>query len=316
MTIFTYRFCGRLALTSGLALAGCEAPLNLEGVDREMQKVSHRFDQFQAVAQSNNRVVVVGAAGAILSRDHGDSEWTRTDLAPTPSLIDVAACGDGSFVALAIDRQVWVANSDLTQWQAIAIPTMEEVLAIDCRADGSYWVTGSFSTILSSSDGGQNWHENSLGEDAQLTTIQFLDNNTGYAGGEFGVFLKTEDSGTSWNNVEYLPGEFYPQDSFFRDANEGWAVGLNGAIFYTSDGGNSWQSQDSGTRIPLYGIDGDANHLFAVGESGIVLQHRNGQWQPKHYDGGVLAYLRGVTISGQQLIIAGGNGASMTLPLN
>jgi photosystem II stability/assembly factor-like uncharacterized protein len=298
-----------------VVLAACEAPLNLEGVDRERQQSTYRFDQFQAVAASGERVVMVGSAGVVLSSSDKGQSWQRYSLEGAPSLIDVVACGDGHFVALAMGRKVWVSDPEAEEWSVIEIPTMEEVLAIECRADNSYWITGSFTTVISSTDGGANWTENSLGEDAQLTTIQFLNNEVGYAGGEFGIFLKTEDGGVTWNNIESVPGDFYPQDSFFRNENEGWVVGLSGGVFYTSDGGMSWQAQDSGTQIPLYGVGGDQDTLVAVGESGAVLRYQNGQWQRVSYDGAVLAYLRGVVVSGDTAVIVGGNGATVSAAL-
>jgi photosystem II stability/assembly factor-like uncharacterized protein len=305
-----------LALSVIGILIGCEAPLNLEGVEKERQNLTHRFDQFQAVAASDTHVAMVGAAGAMMTSIDNGQTWQRITLDGEPSLIDVAACGDGHFAALTIDRKVWISNAAVQEWTVIDIPTMEEVLALECRDDNSYWVVGSFSTILSSTDGGANWHENSLGEDAQFTTIQFINNDLGYAGGEFGIFIKTEDGGATWNNIEMIPGEFYPQDSYFKNESEGWAVGLNGGIFYTNDGGTSWQTQDSGTRIPLYGVAGNEDRLYVVGEAGVVLQYSEEQWQPMSYDGSVLAYLRGVTVAGSNVVIAGGNGANLVLPVN
>jgi photosystem II stability/assembly factor-like uncharacterized protein len=271
-----------------VSLVGCEAPLNLEGVKAEQQKPFHRYDQFQAATNNGDFSVVVGA------------------------MIDVTACPDGSFAALAMDRKLWVADKQAANWQVKTIETMEEVLALDCNNKG-YWVTGSFSTILSSADGGASWNENSLGEDAQLTTIQFLDDNNGFATGEFGVVLKTTDAGGYWEAVEYLPGEFYPQASYFRDMDNGWVVGLAGSIMHTSDGGMSWQQQESGTEAPLYGIDGVADKMIIVGENGTMLNYQQGQWQPLSGQVQALAYLRAVDVQDDAVIAAGGSGSVLSI---
>jgi len=38
-------------------------------------------------------------------------------------------------------------------------------------------------------------------------------------------------------------------------ATKAWAVGLNGVIIQTTDGGTNWTLQESGTFLPLYGVD-------------------------------------------------------------
>jgi photosystem II stability/assembly factor-like uncharacterized protein len=95
---------------------------------------------------------------------------------------------------------------------------------------------GSFSTFLSSRDGGESWQEDSLNEDAMLTSIQFLDAQLGYATGEFGVVSRTVDGGASWEVLAPMRDEFYPQTTLFTDADTGWSVGLDGMVLHTRDG--------------------------------------------------------------------------------
>ena len=170
-----------------------------------------------------------------------------------------------------------------------------------------------FSTILSSADGGGSWNEFSLGDDAQLTSVQFLADGTAYITGEFGMVLKSSDAGASWDRITDLPGEFYPQAAHFVDAKRGWAVGLNGAILHTTDGGESWQSQNSGVKMPLYGVTGAGETLYAVGENGFVLRYAAGSWQELPRENNILSYLRAVSADGDSLLVAGGNGVLFTL---
>ena len=48
------------------------------------------------------------------------------------------------------------------------------MIGLTCGTDGSWWVSGSYSTLLHSSDQGQSWAENSFDEDALVTHIQFF----------------------------------------------------------------------------------------------------------------------------------------------
>jgi photosystem II stability/assembly factor-like uncharacterized protein len=60
-------------------------------------------------------------------------------------------------------------------------------------------------------------------------------------------------------------------------ATDAWAVGNFGAIQHTTDGGKTWREVDSGTRMPLFGIDfGDPQHAWAVGKSALVLRSQDG----------------------------------------
>jgi photosystem II stability/assembly factor-like uncharacterized protein len=292
---------------------GCEAPLNLSGVDRELAKPVHRYDQFQAAARNDQQMVVVGAAGAVLVSEDNGRNWQRQELPGRPALIDLALCADGRYVALDTTRRVWFADRNATNWQARPIETAEAVMALTCDDQNRVWVVAGFSTILSSADDGGSWNEESFGDDAQLTSVQFLDDSTAYITGEFGMVLKSSDGGASWDRVADLPGEFYPQAAHFVDINRGWVVGLNGAILHTSDGAESWQSQDSGVNIPLYGITGAGEILFAVGENGFVLRYAAGTWQALPHENKILSYLRAASADRDSLLVAGGNGVLFTL---
>jgi len=296
-----------------VCLLGCEAPLNLSGVERELAAPVHRYDQFQAAARNGQQIVVVGEAGVVLVSGDDGLNWQRQQLPGRSTLIDVALCADGSYVALDTTRRVWLSGPKATEWQARPIETMEAVMALTCDQQNRIWVVAGFSTILSSADGGVSWNEESFGDDAQLTSVQFLDESTAYITGEFGMVLKSSDAGASWERAADMPGEFYPQAAHFVDAERGWAVGLNGAILHTSDGGESWHSQDSGVNIPLYGITGVGETLYAVGENGFVLRYAAGSWQALPHENNILSYLRAASARQDSLLVAGGNGLIFTL---
>jgi len=296
-----------------ICLSACEAPLDLSGVEQELAKPVHRYDQLQAAAHKEQQFVVVGSAGAVLVSTDNAENWQRQELPGRPSLIDVALCADGSYVALDTARQVWVSDENAGNWQPHPIETAEAVMALTCDPDNRYWVVGSFTTILSSEDGGESWDEMSYDEDAQLTAIQFVDADTAYITGEFGMVLKSVDAGVTWERVADIPGDFYPQAAYFMDTDRGWVVGLNGAIMHTADGGESWQVEGSGVSVPLYGITGVDETLYAVGENGIVLNYQAGRWETLPQEHNVLSYLRAVSCNDGRLLVAGGNGVLLPM---
>ena len=246
--VFISFLMGVIALVSG-----CEAKLDLSGVEATKTKSSARYDHYQAMAQSDKAIVLIGNRGVLLtSKDKGNS-WTRQILPGSsavslPTLIDVDVCPDNHFVVLDADRKVWISDANGEAWTSKNITTEEEVLDLTCDQNGTLWVVGSFTLIMDSRDGGASWTDKSIAEDAMFSRIQFVDGQNGVVTGEFGSVYKTKDGGESWEAANMIPNEFYPMASLFITAEEGWVGGLQGIIFHTSDGGQNWTRQETGTK--------------------------------------------------------------------
>lgn len=290
-----------------LTLAGCEAPLILDGVEKMRAEPIHRTDRYQAAVAHGDNVVVVGNQGVILRSGDGGRSWERQELADWPALVDVTACDDGTFVALAYDRVVFVSRDGGASWNEKSLnQTSETPQAITCAPGGRLWVVGSFTFIWSSDDHGDSWNEVSRDEDAILTSVQFFDADNGIVLGEFGTALRTTDGGANWEAMEPLPDEFYPQEALFRDPMNGWIIGLGGSILHTTDGGASWNPQHSGTQVSLFGIEDVGGTLYVVGGEGTMLVNHNDQWLPVDHGKPVRLYLRAIEHLGERRVLVGG----------
>jgi photosystem II stability/assembly factor-like uncharacterized protein len=301
-----------LALIAGALLTACEARLDLAGVEWQREQTRMRFDMYQAIARSEEKVVAVSSTGAVLASPDRGHTWSRTHLPGNPTLIDVATCPDGRFVALDTRRLLW---TDVGEgWTESPIDTTENVLSLTCDPRNRVWVTAGFSTLLHSADGGETWEMQSMDEDLQFTTIQFVDEDWGVATGEFGTVAITEDGGETWNPAEYIPNEFYPMAAVFLDRRRGFVAGLNGITWVTTDGAMSWQRHDAPTPTPLYGITADTGQVVAVGEGGAVFSWDGQSWRPVAGVPTMLAYLRAVeVVDDMTVIVGGGFGAIMRL---
>ena len=59
--------------------------------------------------------------------------------------------------------------------------------------------------------------------------------------------------------------------------SEAWAVGNFGSIYHTGDTGRTWAPRESGTKLPLFGVDfADAEHGWIVGKSALILATADG----------------------------------------
>lgn len=301
-------------------VCGCEAQLDLDGVNQERGKSVRRTDQLLALTTNGTVVTAVGSAGLILtspreSNPESSRQWTRTELTGQPNFIDIDSCPDHSMIALAVEHQIWISTNDGQSWIKSDLPTQEDMLSLTCTPGGDYWVVGSFSTMLHSSDQGESWDESSLGADAMLTQVQFFDARQGVISGEFGLTAKTDDGGQDWQSANNMPDDFYPEGSYFADPQRGWVAGLNGAILYTGDGGDSWERQATPTNFPIYGFYAKAGQLFAFGDHGTVLELDTRHWvaldTPK-----LPVYVRdGVAVTDDLLMVTGGSGALFTVSI-
>lgn len=118
---------------------------------------------------------------------------------------------------------------------------------------------------------------------ALLHRVQFVDALRGWAVGESGTILASENGGRDWalqasgtrsalRGLHFLPGGLV-----------GWAVGDEGIIRRTLDGGRSWGAQSSGTRAALHAVHflADGQNGWIAGANGLLLFTRDGgtRWQ-------------------------------------
>ena len=101
------------AVVFTLLLSGCEAQLNLAGVEQQRAQSRMRFDMFQAMARGEDQLIAVSSTGAVLASTTAGLSWERTDLPDNPTLIDIAACPDGRFAALDTRRKLWLLEKQI-----------------------------------------------------------------------------------------------------------------------------------------------------------------------------------------------------------
>lgn len=317
INMFIRSWLALVPLLGSLMLSGCEPPLVLDGVEEERSQAVRRADDFQAMAYNGSTAVAAGARGVIvMSRDGGDS-WSRTILEGKPFLMDIDVCPDDSFVILDYLGNIWLLESAAAEWQPRPIDSMETPQTVACDTEGRIWVAGGFSSILRSDDRGETWSENVMNRDLYYTSVQVFDANNAILTGEFGVVTRTTDGGDTWEMLEPIPDDFYPQAAWFQSPERGWATGLNGTVFYTNNAGASWQSQETGTNDPIHNIVADGHSLYAVGSNGLILkcaacvtnESEEAAWQVIEHDLPVRFYLRGAAVIGGKLWVAGAAGA-------
>lgn len=289
-------------------LGGCTRAPDLSASQAEAAKPVQRYDIGQAIA-ANDVVVVAGTqSGAVLTSTDNGKTWTRNVLGPV-SLIDITTCPDGSFIAVDFYRKVWSADAHGAQWTAHELAKPRTPLTVACDKKGQWWVAGTRATLAMSADKGATWKVTDLGEDAQITTMQFVDTDFAIAAGEFGMTIATTDGGATWAKRTAMPGEFYPYAVLFSSRTDGWASGLGGQMLHTSDGAKTW-TKAADAPAALYRLFTHKGAAMGVGAVGVIARLQGNTWQNVAYPDAVPAFLGGVAslVQPDALVIGGPGG--------
>ena len=148
-------------------------------------------------------------------------------------------------------------------------------------ADSSHgWMLSDTDTIYHTSDGGNNWELQIVGNDYVLSAIQFADSNVGWAMGDIGTILKTTDGGTTWTTQNSGVYDLLLSIQIIDTSNI-WAVGEAGVILHTTDGGLTWESKispdETAEHQAIYFVD--SLHGWVVSsyeEAGYVMRTIDG----------------------------------------
>jgi len=194
-------------------------------------------------------------------------------------------------------------------WLKLNSGTQSNLNGITFPAEDIGFACGEGGTILKSTNYGADWEELLPKVDSfvTFTDIKFLTSNIGVVVSDEGRIFRTEDAGTTWQNVLQLKGE-----NFFRIYEISGATficGAKGLILKSNNNGYSFRRVNSNTANLLFNIFFvDQLTGYAVGWNGTILkttdQGENWTHQNKFTD----AYLRDVNFidSKNGLVIAGG----------
>lgn len=208
----------------------------------------------------------VGAMGTVMRTEDGGETWEQVFLQSDDDLYRV------DFVD---EQHGWAAGG------RIRIAETNESMRHDKR--------GGYASIYSTEDGGKTW-VCQYGERGRLLFgLDFIDKNIGYACGERGFLLKTEDGGAHWDELKTTGTLHWLYGLSFRDKNTGFAVGLRETVLKTADGGKSWTEVEAASDRRPYGfqpiyrdITFNGNTGCIVGQNGSLLMSHDGgdSWNP------------------------------------
>ncbi len=332
-----------------------------------------REDYYDAFVLDANNAWVSGGRGLILHVTNNGQDFAMLETGVQKAIyeVDFATAEDG--VAVGQDGIVLKTNDGGQTWTRIPIelPLLDwqvaqpHYFAVSRGADAQHlWAVGPVGAIIRSQDGGETWENLSLWCDMSfdnfatsdpaddpestlrlnpcdvtLNGVSFPTNTDGWLAGEFGIILRTQDGGVTWQrqrNVHNLPKytrpelpeeeairqripPLYIEDLFlidvdFRSAQEGYVTGESGTLLQTTDAGETWTNIPSGSFNTLLSVTAAPDNNrddFATGVLGTLASATGDAWQlDENVRQDVLTWIRTASFApdGQFGVACGGKG--------
>lgn len=231
----------------------------------------HRFIHFRD--KDNGTALVAGGYQGVLKRttSDGGKSWKVEKVAvpdKTPSIWRVIRSGrsvhvytmggsliykHGELPIDEIDVKQLLARETLPGGYPITrnFEHQYHVVSKDIVAASEQMQGGYLTSLYITNNGGKSWSRSYLG--SQLWSIDFTDQNSGWAVGSGGRVSRTSDGGDTWEH-RFLPTEADFTSVFFLNEKIGWLGGgdathgipfgktaSRGCVWRTVDGGKTWQ---------------------------------------------------------------------------
>jgi len=202
-------------------------------------------DLYSVVFLNQNEGFATGLRGRIIKTTDGGISWS--DYSPIYNTIDRLQFTSDEIGYIEVGSDYYKTIDGGINWEIIDIPDHYEYAGgfQFINDDIGYSIGGGTLSISGSvfktTDGGSNWNELDIKVDEGLSSVHFIDENTGFISGGFNrkTTLKTIDGGISWKQV--IAEEFVQIQII--DSQIGYAnrIGYSGGRIYKSvDGGETW----------------------------------------------------------------------------
>jgi len=241
------------------------------------------------VTRTGDRIVAVGERGHIIYSDNDGESWTQAEVPVSVTLtaLDFGteshgwAVGHSGVLLHSSDAgENWTLQFDGLQAAALTIETkkaqiaeMEDVIeeAPEDQKDDLEWALDDLVFALENAEA-----DMEVGPVNPLLDVWFENNQHGFAVGAYGMILRTQDGGESWQ--DWSPYIDNAQNFHYNGIDQvaGGAlvlVGEAGQIHVSVDNGDTWEKRESPYSGSLFGVTGtgNVNEILAFGLRGTTI---------------------------------------------
>jgi len=205
---------------------------------------------------------LVTAADA--TREHS----IKAPLASRSLLLDGCSI-DGFMVAVGERGHILISQDHGQSWRQTNVPTQATLTGVFFHDPKLGWAVGHDTTILRTSDGGENWEcvycapEN----ESPLLDVWFRDADNGFAIGAYGLFLVTFDGGDTWSARQVGESDYHLNHIAKSDNGKLYIAAEAGMIYRSHDDGETWVDLPSPYEGSFFGtlpLEGDTLLLFGL----------------------------------------------------
>ena len=160
---------------------------------------------------------------------------------------------------------------------------VEQALLSVARAGEHVLVAGQEGIVLTR-EGSGHWQARESGTAERILSVAMADNGLAMAAGGFGLLLRSNDFGSTWESLfpsweEYLEDAGYEPHLYDVEINSDGHIllaGEFGMILISRDGGETWEQRNASDES-IFGMTVLGNgHGLAVGQNGYVLRTVDG----------------------------------------
>jgi photosystem II stability/assembly factor-like uncharacterized protein len=249
-----------------------------------------------SIVYANSNYYIVGDNGSFLYSTNGGFNFLNASVFPNNNFYQVIY-GFGGYTAVGQNGSIYIPSGTITTpWIQQPSGTTGNLYSISNMRSSYDPITfrriavGSNGIILSSTwNSGTNWSSwttKPSGTNQDLYTINFWFlqsssfniNNTGLAGGNNGVLLRTTNFGENWISINSgITNKIYCLS--YLDTAIVWLTGSNGLIMRSTNNGTNWVTIPSGTTSDLKYFSTRYSNTDSVyyicGNNGVILQSTN-----------------------------------------
>ncbi len=171
--------------------------------------------------------------GTILKTTDGGVTWATQYSSPGAWLLFVRFFDANTGYVSGADGRLMKTTDGGANWTILTSGTTNWILALHLFDANTVTAVGWNGTIIKTTNGGTSWIPALSGAGgAFYESVDFTDQNHGYAVSNDNAIVRTVDGGIHWTAMTNPSNEglYYVH---FADATHGWAVGFNGAIIST-----------------------------------------------------------------------------------